>query len=188
MIRTTPFWEADISDQILKGVLSPLDVVESFVELSEAERQNLKANYSDQSKYSRFLTIYKLSEIPAELQPQFFAMADKVLALEARYGHRLIVTSFFRSMTHHLRVYKEKGITDPKLIPMKSWHLYCWAVDLVPENMPIAHFQAFLTEEILKEFDLWMEHPLDTPKWGHVQGQAYGSWTHGKSRKYRIKS
>ncbi len=190
MIRTAPIWQNDITDQLMAGILKPVDLIESSVELSLQERKNLKLNLEDtgpKPNYQRFLTIYKLEDIPSEYHPNFFTMVDKFLRLEKRYGFELCCTSFFRSLVHHLKVYAAKGITDPEKIPMKSWHLFCWAGDLVPLHKPIAHFLAFLTEAILEEFDVWMEHELDTPKWGHLQGMPYASWVIGKSRKYRIK-
>ena len=185
MIRTTPFWETDISEQLLKGVITPLDIVESSVLLTLDERQNLEFNTL--SEAFKYLTIYKPSEIPAELKSNFDKTTTKLSNLEDDYNYNLLCTSFYRSMLHHLRVYAAKGIIDPALIPLKSKHLVCLAGDLVPEHKPIKHFHDFLTEAKLEEHGLWMEHPLDTPKWGHLQSEPYPSWVPGKSRKYRIK-
>ena len=70
-------------------------------------------------------------------------------------------------METHLRIYKEKGITDKNKIPMKSKHLTCQAVD-------IADAKFFLTnwckenEEVLKEIGLWCEDDV-TVKRLHLQ-------------------
>lgn len=50
----------------------------------------------------------------------------------------VIVTSGYRSMAHHLRIYAEKGITDKSKIPMGSYHLTGKAVDFIVKGMTIA--------------------------------------------------
>lgn len=187
MIRTTPFWQDDISDQLLKGVISPIDVVESSIELTESERKNLVFNSLFADSGVKFLTIYTLDEIPKEYHPNLLTMTQKLNRLEEDYNYNLLCTSFFRSRTHHLRVYAAKGIIDVTKIPMLSNHLTCLAGDMVPQHKPVKHLHDFLTEEKLEQHGLWMEHPLDTPAWAHLQGVAHKSWTPGASRKYRIK-
>lgn len=44
------------------------------------------------------------------------------------------ITSGYRSMAHHLRVYKELGITDLKKIPMGSYHLKGLAADFTVDG------------------------------------------------------
>jgi len=49
-------------------------------------------------------------------------------------GARIRYTSVYRSIAHHLRVYKELGITDPKKIPMGSFHLKGLACDFTVDG------------------------------------------------------
>ncbi len=79
----------------------------------------------------------------------------KVATILRVYKHKVFkkapitITSGFRSKAHHLRVYKELGITDPKKIPMGSYHLKGLAADFtvkgftnkqVYEKMDALHF------------------------------------------------
>ena len=48
----------------------------------------------------------------------------------------------------------------------KSAHLTCEAVDLDDRD---GRLKAFLTEEKLKEYGLYMEHPDACPSWAHIQ-------------------
>jgi hypothetical protein len=50
-------------------------------------------------------------------------------------GRKIRITSGYRSMAHHLRIYKELGITDPKKIPMGSLHLKGLAVDFTVDGL-----------------------------------------------------
>ena len=50
----------------------------------------------------------------------------------------IIITSGYRSMAHHLKIYAEKGITDKSKIPMGSYHLQGKAVDFQVKGMTIA--------------------------------------------------
>ena len=50
----------------------------------------------------------------------------------------VIITSGFRALAHHIRIYEQKGITDKKKIPMGSYHLTGRAVDFQVKGMTIA--------------------------------------------------
>ena len=54
----------------------------------------------------------------------------KINKVREAYGRQMVVTSGLRSMEDHLRIYREKGITDKSRIPMKSKHLLGQAVDI----------------------------------------------------------
>lgn len=72
------------------------------------------------------------------------------------YGKQFIITSGYRDEEHNKRVGGAKN----------SAHLTCEAVDIQCEG---------LSEELMKnpwvleKFDLWMEHPSQTPTWVHLQ-------------------
>jgi len=54
-------------------------------------------------------------------------------------GNRpLRITSGFRSIQEHLRIYAAMGITDKRRIPMKSYHLYGMAADFMVIGMSSA--------------------------------------------------
>lgn len=73
-----------------------------------------------------------------------------------------------------MRIYKNKGITDPKKIPMKSKHLYGQAVDISDPNQKI---QAWCksNEACLVSIGLWMEDFSVTTNWVHFQIVPPGS-------------
>lgn len=83
----------------------------------------------------------------------------------------MIVTSGLRSMEHHLDIYKAKGITDTKRIPMKSRHLYGLAVDI---SDPDRKLQTFINANIalLEKAGLYCESFVFTKTWVHFQTVA----------------
>lgn len=50
------------------------------------------------------------------------------------HGSPITITSGWRSLAHHLAIYKDLGITDKSQIPMKSYHLSGLAVDFRVKN------------------------------------------------------
>lgn len=119
-------------------------------------------------------------EIDANLDDLLVKM-NKVRSL---YGKSMIVTSGLRSMEKHLDIYKNKGITDPAKIPMKSKHLFGQACDI---SDPKGELQKWCkeNEDKLVEIGLWMEDFNATPNWCHFQTVQYGSWVAGKSRFFK---
>jgi hypothetical protein len=88
--------------------------------------------------------------------------------LRAAYGKPMLVTSGFRTMEDHLRIYAEKGITDKKLIPMKSKHLYGQAVDISDKDGFIKQW-VVNNLEFIEKIGLWMEDFNATKNWVHFQ-------------------
>lgn len=91
--------------------------------------------------------------------------------IRAAYGKPMSVTSGYRSMAEHLRIYKEKGITDKTKIPMKSRHLFGEACDI---SDPKGILQTWCKVNIkkLEEAKLWCEDFNSTPGWCHFQTVA----------------
>lgn len=112
--------------------------------------------------------ILKGNECPPELEANLLELLIRINKVRDAYGLPMTVTSGFRSMKDHLRIYKEKGITDPKKIPMKSKHLFCQSVDIYD---PEKKLQKWIKENIklIEEIGLWMEDFNDTPNWVHFQ-------------------
>lgn len=109
--------------------------------------------------------------IPPEHQKNVLELLEKVNKLREAYGKPLRVTSGYRSMAKHLAIYKAKGITDKTKIPMKSRHLFGLAVDLVPIEDDIKHFQYWILDNIklCEEIGLWFEDFAYTGTWVHLQ-------------------
>ena len=187
-MRTAPFWERDITEELMSGIITPVDVVADYIAATPEEIKRIDFNFNATGglpNYQRFLGPYKLEDIPSEYHKDFLTTVDRALELEKMYGHELIPTNLFRSMKHHRRIYNNKGIPD-KDIPLLSKHLFAQAVDLVPRNKPIKHFHDFVTDEVLHDLNVWQEHPIHTKTWVHIQIVQFGSWHSGKSRKFRI--
>lgn len=111
----------------------------------------------------------------------------KLNKLRSAYGKPLRVTSGYRSMEDHLRIYAQKGITDKSKIPMQSNHLKGLAADVVPIEDDIKHLQDWILDNVklMEEIGLWFEDFQFTPTWVHAQIAPYGSWKQGKSRFFK---
>lgn len=120
-------------------------------------------------------------ELSPELQENLKILVEKINKIRNAYGKPMIVTSGLRTMEDHLRIYKNKGITDTSKIPMKSKHLYCQAVDISDPNQEL---QGWCKNNValLEEVGLWLESFDATHNWVHFQIVPYGSWKEGKSR------
>ena len=110
----------------------------------------------------------KLETMSPEIQANLLKLLDKLNLLRKIYNKPMIISSGLRSMEDHLRIYKSKGITDPKRIPMKSNHLFGLAVDIYD---PKQEFQKWIMEnlEVLESLDLYLEDFKYTPTWCHIQ-------------------
>lgn len=105
--------------------------------------------------------------VPDNFKSDLEKLIKRVNKLQERYGKlQFHVTSGWRSLVEHLAIYRKKGITDPKKIPMKSKHLFCQAVDIEDKD---GKFYAWVqkNEIILNEIGLWYE--LGTKGWVHLQ-------------------
>lgn len=95
----------------------------------------------------------------------------KLNQFRAAYGKPLRVTSGYRSLEDHLRIYRQKGITDQAKIPMKSNHLKGLAADLVPIEDPVSHLHDWVLNNmpLMIEIGLWFEDFDVTVSWCHIQ-------------------
>ena len=126
----------------------------------------------------------EIETLPQKHRDNLIKLLDMLNKLRTAYGRPMRVSSGYRSMDTHLRIYREKGITDKAKIPMKSKHLFCLACDFadpddklkvwVGANMPL-----------MESIGLWFEDFNATIGWLHVQIVPYGSWKPGKSRCFK---
>lgn len=84
------------------------------------------------------------------------------------YQPSKVFTSCLRSKEKQIAVYKAKGITDIKKIPMGSAHLSGCAVDIEDAD---GKLKAWLlkNENKLAELGLYVEHPDYCKGWAHLQ-------------------
>ena len=109
--------------------------------------------------------------IPAEHSSNLQKLFISVNKLRTAYGKPMKVTSGYRSLAHHLEIYKAKGITDQSKIPMQSNHLKGLAVDLVPVEDPIGHLHDWVNQNVslMEDMGFYMEAFEYTPTWTHFQ-------------------
>lgn len=121
------------------------------------------------------ITSRELTGRPMKLPPDHAANLTKLLIklnqLREAYEKPLQVTSGYRSLEHHLEIYRRKGITDPAKIPMKSNHLFGLAADLVPVEDSIDHLHDWVLDNVkyMEEIGLWFEDFSVSKTWVHAQ-------------------
>jgi hypothetical protein len=111
--------------------------------------------------------ILKGKKAPKNCETHLKVLLVRVNKVQERYGKlQFVITSGLRTLTEHLAIYRKKGITDPKKIPMKSKHLFCQAVDIEDKD---GKFYAWIqkNETIIQEIGLYYE--LGTRGWVHLQ-------------------
>ena len=113
----------------------------------------------------------KLEEQKPEIQANLLISLEKANKLRSAYGKPCTISSGFRTMVDHLRIYKEKGITDTSKIPMKSLHLSGEAFDI---SDPKQELQKFIKANIklVEEIGIWFEDFSVTTNWVHCQIKA----------------
>lgn len=110
----------------------------------------------------------KLEDLPVEHQNNLYILHERINKIRNLWGKPMIITSGYRSLSEHLRIYREKGVTDQSKIPMKSRHLSGEALDV---SDPKQELQAWClaNTSILEEVGLWCEHFDYSPNWCHFQ-------------------
>jgi hypothetical protein len=126
--------------------------------------------------WKEMLCSYKESEIDPKHLPNMKELHNKVQKLRTAYGKPMTPTNCYRSMTHHLRIYKDKGITDIRLIPMKSKHLEALAIDFADPDGKL-HDWCKTNTKILEDIGLWLEERQGG--WQHFQSTPFGSYKKG---------
>ena len=103
-----------------------------------------------------------------EHKNNYQVVSKRVAAVLLKFGEKRSVTSGYRSMEDHLRIYRKKGITDKAKIPMKSKHLFGQAVDIADSDGKLKEFLK-KNVSLLEENGLWCEDFDHTKTWVHFQ-------------------
>jgi hypothetical protein len=116
-----------------------------------------------------------LSDIPHSHQVNIDELLKRVNIIREAYGKPMNVSSGYRSLQDHLRIYSQKGITDPNKVPMGSQHLSGEALDIAD---PKGELQAWIKAhpEIIEQANLYLEDFGATPTWVHMQIRAFKSY------------
>ena len=109
---------------------------------------------------------YEESDIPTEHLANLKIVHEKINKIRSAYGKPMSPSSIYRSMEDHLRIYKDKGITDKAKIPMKSKHLSGLAIDIADPSGELMKW-AKSNIKLLEEIGLWCED--ETEGWVHFQ-------------------
>lgn len=108
----------------------------------------------------------RFEKLPKGIQENLKVTLERVNKIRTAWNKPMQVTSGVRTIEDHLRIYKEKGITDLKKIPMQSKHLTGQAVDIYDPKLELT---AWLKQEPkrLEEAQLWCEE--GNKNWVHFQ-------------------
>lgn len=107
------------------------------------------------------------NSLDKDTQNNLLILLERINRIRSDFNKSMIVTSGLRSMEDHLRIYKEKGISQDK-VPMKSKHLYGQAVDISDPKKELQKW-CIDNESKLKQYELWCEDFSATPNWVHFQ-------------------
>lgn len=123
-------------------------------------------------KYEDYMGKTDFMKLPSDQQTNCIKLLQRVSSLMEEFGQDRSITSGYRSMEDHLRIYKEinekrtkQGLPELK-IPTASRHLIAAAIDLADAD---GKLDAFCTDKILEKYDLYREHPDHTKGWCHLQ-------------------
>lgn len=109
---------------------------------------------------------YKLGDQSQEIQDNLAILLIRVNYVRTLWSKPMTVTSGLRSMEDHIRIYKEKGITDASKIPMSSRHLTGRAVDVSDPNLDLTKWLKD-NPKVLEDAQLWCED--GNKNWTHFQ-------------------
>jgi uncharacterized protein YcbK (DUF882 family) len=109
-----------------------------------------------------------LEDQSKEIQDNLKVLHYRINIIRKIWGKPMSITSGLRTMEDHLRIYKQKGITDKSKIPMKSKHLYGAAVDISDPKQELQNW-CLKNVKVLEDTQLWLESFSATPNWCHFQ-------------------
>ena len=109
---------------------------------------------------------YNYQDLPPEHQENLGVLLNRIEQVEKASGKNFVVTSGYRSMDDQIRIYKQKGITDPTKIPIHSKHLTGSAVDIYDPTLTLTQWLKD-NPEILESAQLWAEE--GNKNWVHLQ-------------------
>lgn len=118
----------------------------------------------------------KFEDQSQEIQDNLVELLVRINKVRAAYGKPMNVTSGFRSMADHLRIYAQKGITDQSKIPMQSNHLYGRAVDISDPNGELNGW-CKKNQQVLENIGIWLE--TRQGGWQHFQINPFKSYVKG---------
>lgn len=108
-----------------------------------------------------------------EIKKNLNILLNSLNKLEEAYGQKLKFSSVFRSMQHHIEIYKnlanQKKIQfSYSQVPIYSKHLYGQAADILDYDFKLTEFCKKDNSKVLIDCGLWCEEDRHQPRL-HVQ-------------------
>jgi len=113
---------------------------------------------------------YTLADIPIKHQQNIQELLKKVNVLRLAWGRPWTVTSGYRTIQDHIRIYNQKGILDLNKIPMKSNHLTGRSIDIYDPGLIITKWLKEDNSKRLVDLGLYCEE--GNRNWVHIQDIA----------------
>lgn len=129
--------------------------------------------------YKELLSGNNVNDVSIAHQHNLEITLKGINIIRAAYGKIMKPTNAYRSMQDHLRIYSQKGITDPSEIPMRSKHLAGLAVDIYDPNKELYNW-CKNNPQVMDEANVWLEERQGP--WQHFQFAPFGSYRPGGSR------
>lgn len=115
-----------------------------------------------------------IADVPIKHQQNLEELKDKMNVIRAMYGKPMNVTSGYRSMQDHLRIYstinqkRKANGQAPLQVPLGSKHLYGQQVDIYD---PKQELQEWVQKnvQVLETLGLYCEDFQYTKNWVHFQ-------------------
>lgn len=119
-------------------------------------------------KMSELLSGNLISDVPIAFQHNLEALLKSINVIRAAWGKPMRVTSGFRSIQHHIDIYRTIALRKKKpfsnlQVPMGSRHLTGEAVDIADPDGSLHDFVSN-NVELLEKAGLWCEVKDDTPR------------------------
>lgn len=161
---------------------TPKQEAKSFVEESKVDPKPYLITESE------ILKKIKKEDLPKEHQDNLAMLLERINKVRYAWNKPMTVTSGYRSMADHIRIYKELAVKrkidyDESNVPMGSNHLKCAAVDISDPDGKLYEWVR-INAVLMEEIGLWMEEADDQAR-VHFQIFAYGSWKPEKSRFFK---
>lgn len=102
--------------------------------------------------------ILKGQTCPTELEANLSALLEALNKIRLQWANPMIVSSGYRTAEHNAEIHGAS----------QSAHLSCQAADIWDKDRSFAKW-CVQNESLLEIVGLWMEHPLWTPTWVHLQ-------------------
>ena len=107
------------------------------------------------------------TDLPHEHEVNIDELLKVINPLLALWPHPVLVTSGYRSMQDHLRIYRSKGVPDDK-IPMGSSHLVGRAVDISDPDLSMTHWLQTDPTAITTAEKLGLYFEAGNKNWVHI--------------------